>query len=113
MIEKGCPLRDLADSVPCARRRTAEAAQKMTNQISVVVDWIHTFSMRKLRVAPTLGAQISSAAGNNYARFGAIRGTKVFTVQIHAHGLVAATGMLLARYSRHLSSAPSSQCLMP
>jgi hypothetical protein len=109
----GCPPQDLADSVPCGRRPCTRAAQKMTSEISIVVKRIHGNSNAKLRSAPTFGAQISSGAGNNYARFGATGGAKAFSVQIHAHGLLPPTGMLLARYSRHRFSASHSQCLTP
>jgi hypothetical protein len=51
----------------------------------------------KLREAPTHDEQFSSAAGNNYASFAGEAARRAFRVQIHAHGLIRATGMLLAR----------------
>jgi len=46
--------------------------------------------------APTCDAQISSTAGNNYARFGSGNAVIVFSVQIHAHGFARRIGTLLA-----------------
>lgn len=112
-LRTGCPPQDLADSMPFGRAAAAHAVGKMPSEISAVVNRIHAFCVPKLPEAPTCGAQISSGAGNNYARFRSKWCGNLFTKQIHAHGFIGRTVRSL-RGNRHFGFHVShSQCLMP
>jgi hypothetical protein len=75
--------------MPLQRRCTARKRAKMRHEISTVANQIQVFRARKLSELPTWLAQISSAAGNNYAGFGRGRHERMFYVQIHADGFIA------------------------
>jgi len=90
----------------------------MRREISAVAERLRADPMRKLRDATTSDAQISSEAGNNYVTLAHGTRARRFFMQIHAHGLATATGMLLAPSPDDMRFPfrrfpTKSRCLMP